>query len=173
MTKPVERDLIYRGRRFQTETIELCVRWYITYRLSYRDLAAMMAERGIIVSHTTIMRWVLRYVPEYEERWDRFARSVNSGTATLRNARKVFYNGGLYLLVMPNGGRYWRYNYRFCGKYNTLALGIRPDVSLQEARSRHQVARSMLANGIDPSTHKRALGKYAFVTPPREACVER
>ena len=46
MTQPIERDPIYRGRRFQTETIELCVRWYITYRLSYRDLAAMMAERG-------------------------------------------------------------------------------------------------------------------------------
>ncbi len=59
MTKPIERDLIYRGRRFQTETIELCVRWYITYRLSYRDLAATMAERGVVVSHTTIMRWVL------------------------------------------------------------------------------------------------------------------
>ena len=73
MTQPIERDPIYRGRRFQTETIELCVRWYITYRLSYRDLAAMMAERGIVVSHTTIMRWVLRYVPEYERRWDRYA----------------------------------------------------------------------------------------------------
>ena len=74
MTQPIERDPIYRGRRFQTETIELCVRWYITYRLSYRDLAAMMAERGVVVSHTTIMRWVLRYVPEYERRWDRYAR---------------------------------------------------------------------------------------------------
>ena len=78
MTQPIERDPIYRGRRFQTETIELCVRWYITYRLSYRDLAAMMAERGVVVSHTTIMRWVLRYVPEYEERWNRYARPVNS-----------------------------------------------------------------------------------------------
>jgi transposase-like protein len=66
LSQAIERDAIYRGRRFQTETIELCVRWYITYRLSYRDLAAMMAERGIIVSHTTIMRWVLRYVPEFE-----------------------------------------------------------------------------------------------------------
>jgi hypothetical protein len=35
MTQPRERDPIYRGRRFQTETIELCVRWYITCRLSY------------------------------------------------------------------------------------------------------------------------------------------
>ena len=37
-----------------------------------------MAERGIVVSHTTIMRWVLRYVPEYEKRWDRFATAVDS-----------------------------------------------------------------------------------------------
>jgi hypothetical protein len=77
MTQPIERDPIYRGRRFQTETIELCVRWYITYRLSYRDLAAMMAESSIVVSHTTIMRWVLRYVPEYERRWARYAQHVD------------------------------------------------------------------------------------------------
>jgi transposase-like protein len=64
MTRRTERDPIYRGRRFSSETIELCVRWYITYRLSYRNLAAMMAERDVIVSHTTIMRWVLRYVPD-------------------------------------------------------------------------------------------------------------
>jgi transposase-like protein len=71
MTKPIERDPIYRGCRFQFETIELCVRWYIKYRLRYRDLAAMIAERGIIVNHTTIMRWVLRYVSDFEERWAR------------------------------------------------------------------------------------------------------
>ena len=69
------RDPIYRGRRFTPETIEQCVRWYITYRLSYRDLAAMMAEQGVSVTHTTIMRWVLRYVPEYQARWARFARA--------------------------------------------------------------------------------------------------
>lgn len=49
-----------------------------TYRLSYRDLVAMMAERGVAVTHTTIMRWVLRYVPECEKRWARFARLVGS-----------------------------------------------------------------------------------------------
>ena len=52
--------------------------WYITYRRSYRDPAAMMAERGVVVTHTTIMCWVLRYVPEYEERWNRYARPVHS-----------------------------------------------------------------------------------------------
>ena len=56
MMECVERDPIYRDRRFSAEIIELCVRWYITYRLSYRDLVAMMAERGIEVSHTTIMK---------------------------------------------------------------------------------------------------------------------
>src|ERR1700722_3175952 len=76
MTKAITRDAIYRARRFQPEVIELCVRWYITYRLSYRDLVAMMAERDLKVSHTTILRWVLRYVPEYEKRWARYARPV-------------------------------------------------------------------------------------------------
>jgi transposase-like protein len=96
MTKRIERDAIYRGRRFQTETIELCVRWYITYRLSYRDLAAMMAERGVVVSHATIMRWVLRYVPEYQKRWDRYARPVNSSWRMDETAVSV--RGGLHYL---------------------------------------------------------------------------
>ena len=76
MTKPIARDPIYRRRSFEAEIIELCVRWYISYRLSYRDLVELMADRGIAVSHTTIMRWVIRYVPEFEKRWNRFARPV-------------------------------------------------------------------------------------------------
>jgi transposase-like protein len=361
MTQPIERDPIYRGRRFQTETIELCVRWYVTYRLSYRDLSAMMAERGTIVSHTTIMRWVLRYVPDYEKRWDRFARPVNPswrmdetavsvrgglhylyravdkhgksvgsllcsgrgmdsarkffreavasnrfrwpttvnldgnaashramrllgnedpkwkavavrccrylnniveqdhraikrrcastlglktfrtaaitfagfelanrirkrqfsfgqrdqwanwslkqywdralapsptvnreqgippaqpamhqnsrvklrskavhrGVEPLRYARKISDGRGLYLLIMPNGGRYWRYNYRFGGKLKTLALGVHPDVSLKSARARHQIARTLLADGIDPSARKRASGIQALTVVPQ------
>jgi transposase-like protein len=91
------RDPMYRGRRFSPETIELCVRWCLTYRLSYRDLVAMMAERGIVVSHTTIMRWVLHYVPEYERRWARFARSPGSSwrmdetTVSVRGGRHYLY----------------------------------------------------------------------------------
>ena len=78
MTKAITRDTIYRRRRFQPEIIELCVRWYLTYRLSYRDLVEMMAERGITVSHSTVLRWVQRYVPEFEKRWGRYARRVHS-----------------------------------------------------------------------------------------------
>ena len=54
----------------------LCVRWYLSYKLSYRDLVAMMGERGIDLAHTTILRWVQRYTPEFEKRWKRFARTV-------------------------------------------------------------------------------------------------
>jgi hypothetical protein len=67
---------------------------------------------------------------------------------------------------MPNGGRYWRWNYRFDGKLKTLALGVHPDVSLDKARARHQFARALLADGIDPSARKRVLGIHAFATPP-------
>jgi transposase-like protein len=72
------------------------VRWYITYRLSYRDLVAMMAEQGIVVSHTTIMRWVLRYVPEYERRWSRFARSP--GSSWRMDETAVSVRGGRHYL---------------------------------------------------------------------------
>jgi len=85
MTKPIARDPIYRRRVFDAEIIELCVRWYITYRLSYRDLVAMMAERGVILAHSTILRWVTRYVPEYEERGiDSLDPSVLLGALTRR-----------------------------------------------------------------------------------------
>ena len=53
---PIARDPIYRNRGFSSEIIELCVRWYVTYRLSYRDLVEMMAERGVRVAHSTILR---------------------------------------------------------------------------------------------------------------------
>ena len=63
---------------------------------------------------------------------------------------------GLYLQVAPTGGRYWRYSYRYGGKQKTLALGTYPDVGLGKAREKHQSARSLLAEGIDPSAQKKA-----------------
>lgn len=78
MTKPIARDPIYRQRAFDADIIQLCVRWYVTYRLSYRDLVEMMAERGIKVAHSTILRWVTRYVPEFQKRWQQFAKTVGT-----------------------------------------------------------------------------------------------
>jgi transposase-like protein len=67
-------DELFKGRHFDREIIVLCVRWHLRYKLSFRDLVEMMAERGLSLVHTTIMRWIQRYVPEFEKRWNRFAR---------------------------------------------------------------------------------------------------
>jgi transposase-like protein len=76
MRQLVSVEELFKGRHFDQEIIVLCVRWYLSYKLSYRDLVAMMGERGIGLAHTTILRWVQRYSPEFEKRWKRYARSV-------------------------------------------------------------------------------------------------
>ena len=58
----------YKWRHYQAEISLLCVRWYLRYALSYRDLEELMAERGLTVDHSTLARWVLAYAPELEKR---------------------------------------------------------------------------------------------------------
>ena len=72
-----------------------------------------------------------------------------------QRAVKLSDGGGLYLLIKPNGTKAWRYKYRFHRRELTLTLGLFPDVSLKEARLRHQAARALLANGIDPNQDRR------------------
>jgi integrase len=85
----------------------------------------------------------------------------------IRNARptskpyKLSDGGGMYLLVTPDGARYWRLDYRFAGKRRTLALGIYPSVSLSNARSRREDARALLATEIDPGMAKKATKRTA------------
>ena len=67
---------LFAGRHFDRDVIILCVRWYLCYKLSFCDLVEMMAERGLNLSHTTVMHWVQRYAPKFEKRWARFARKV-------------------------------------------------------------------------------------------------
>src|SRR6266571_6980698 len=71
---PIE-DL-FKGRHFDRQIIILCVSWYTSFKLSLRDLVIMMADRGICVTHTTILWWAQRYLPEFEKRWRRYARPV-------------------------------------------------------------------------------------------------
>jgi integrase len=93
--------------------------------------------------------------------------------AQVRNAKpsgrpvKMADGGGLYLAVMPKGGRYWRFDYRFLGKRKTLALGTYPDVLLATARARHQDARRDLSEGIDPAAQKQ-IAITTFETVARE-----
>src|SRR4051794_38139437 len=59
---------VFRGFRFPAEVILWAVRWYLQFPISYRDLEAMPADRGVAVDHTTMYRWVQRFAPELEKR---------------------------------------------------------------------------------------------------------
>lgn len=69
---------------------------------------------------------------------------------------KMTDGDGLYLLVHPNGGKWWRFDYRFDGKRKTLSMGVYPDVTLRDARERRDEARRQIANQIDPGEHRKA-----------------
>lgn len=79
----------------------------------------------------------------------------------IRNAKpsdkpvKLTDGGGLYLLLNPNGSRWWRLDYRFAGKRKSLSMGVYPDVSLAKARDRRSEARKLLADGIDPGENRK------------------
>lgn len=80
---------------------------------------------------------------------------------TVRNAKstdkaqKLSDSGGLYLMVHPNGSKYWRLKYRFLGKEKLLAIGVYPQVTLSDARTKREEAKRLLANGKDPSEVKQ------------------
>lgn len=69
---------------------------------------------------------------------------------------KLADGGGMYLLLNPNGSRWWRLDYRHEGKRKTLSLGTYPDTGLADARSKRDEARRLLAAGVDPSEQRKA-----------------
>ena len=87
----------------------------------------------------------------------------------IRNAKpktkpyKMTDGQGLFLLIRPNGSKWWRYKYRFMNKENLLALGIYPEVGLADARERHAQARKVLAAGNDPNETKKEAKRLAIL----------
>jgi hypothetical protein len=75
----------------------------------------------------------------------------------LRNGEwlKLSDGGGLYLLVRPDGARYWRMDYRWMGKRGTLAFGVYPTITLAEARQKREKAKKQIAAGVDPSAQRK------------------
>jgi integrase len=80
----------------------------------------------------------------------------------IRNAKptdkafKLYDEKGLFLIINPNGGKWWRLKYRFDDKEKTLSLGTYPEIKLAGARERRDKARELVANGIDPSENRKA-----------------
>jgi transposase, IS6 family len=97
---------LFKRRRFPVEIILLCVRWYCKYGISYRDLAEMMQERGVVVDRSTIFRWVQRCAPEIETRI-RLYQGPRSGSWRVDET---------YVRV---GGK-WKYLFRAVDKHGRL-----------------------------------------------------
>lgn len=68
--------VIFKGRHFDQSVILLCVRWYLAYNLSLRDLEEMMVEHGVSVDHSTVHRWVVRFAPQLLEHFSHRKRTV-------------------------------------------------------------------------------------------------
>ena len=69
---------------------------------------------------------------------------------------KLFDGEGLYLLINPDGSRWWRLKYRYGGKEKLLALGTYPGTGLKKARDKRDDARNLLDDDIDPNAHRKA-----------------
>jgi transposase, IS6 family len=103
----------FKWRHFQADIILLCVRWYLRYSLSYRDLEEMMAERGLTVDHTTIYRWVQHYAPELEKRCRPHLKACNDSWRVDETYIKV--------------KKVWTYLYRAVdSEGNTASVSLEP-----------------------------------------------
>jgi len=100
---PVE--ALFKGRHFDGQIIILCVSWYTSFKLSLRDLVIMMADRGIALTHTMILRWVQRYLPEFEKRWSRYARPVGGSWRMDETYLKVGGRGAYLYRAVDKAGR--------------------------------------------------------------------
>ena len=105
------RPALFKGRHFEAEIIVLCVRWYLRFGLSFRNLEEMMAERNLHVDHVTIWRWVQRYAPELNRRCRQELRPTNGSWRVdetyLRVAGKWTY---LYRAVDSTGCAYRKFH---------------------------------------------------------------
>jgi transposase-like protein len=148
MSKLVDIDRLFNGSHFDREVIVLCVRWYLRYKLSLRDLVEIMAERGLSLAHTTIMRWVKRFTPEFVKRWDRFAKAAGCSWRVDETYVKV-------------RGK-WVYLYRAvdrAGKTVDFRLSARRDVAAAKAffaqaiRSQGRAPKTITLDGY-PASHR-------------------
>ena len=111
----------FKWRHVQADIILLCVRWYLRYALSYRDLEELMRERGLHIDYTTIYRWVQQYAPELERRCRPHLKGANDSWRVDETYVKV--------------KKVWTYLYRAVdSRGNTLEFLLSPTRDAQAAK---------------------------------------
>jgi IS6 family transposase len=148
----------FKWRHFEAAIILLCVRWYLRYSLSYRDLEEMMLERGLQVDHTTIYRWVQRYAPELEKRCRPHLKATTDSWKVDETYIKV--------------RKTWMYLYRAVDSQgNTLEFLLSPTRDA-EAAKRFFVKALHATAGSAPQAHpveEQVTQPTAAATPARSA----
>ncbi len=138
---------MFKGRHFDRSVLLLCVRWYLAYGLSLRNLEEMMAERGISVDHATIHRWIMRCSPELLEQLNRRRRAVT----------RTWHMDETYIKVRGC----WMYLYRAVDSNgDTVEVGsARSAISLRPSGSYARHSCAMAGRSGSSSTAARPTGR--------------
>jgi transposase-like protein len=152
----------FKWRHFESEIILLCVRWYLRYSLSYRNLEEMMLERGLHVDHTTIYRWVQRYAPELDRRCRPHVKPTTDSWRVDETSIKV--------------KKQWVYLYRAVDSSgNTLDFFLSPTRDAQAAK--HFFLKTLAASHVSAprviNVDKNAAYPKAFNELKAEGCLPR
>ena len=149
------RPAIFRGRHFEPEIIATCVRWYLRFSLSLRNVEEMMAERGLMVDHTTVWRWCQKYGPMIYQRL----------RGKLKYTTTTWHMDETYVRI---AGR-WVYLFRAVDSH-----GDTVDFYLSETRDR-EAAKTFLQKALSNPDHRTphmlCMDKCRIYTPLRfEIC---
>ena len=161
---------LFAGRHFDREVIILCVRWYLRFKLSLRGLVEMMVERGLSLAHTTIMRWVQRYTPEFEKRWRRYALAVGRSWRVDETYVKIRGEWCYLYRAVDRAGR--TVDFRLSARRDVIATkaffrkvinsqqSAPQTITLDGYAASHRAVRELKADGSLPPQTKLRSSKY-------------